>query len=92
VNTVGGVGLNAVFLKFSRDDEYEADATGAQIMALAGYDPNAMATFFEQLRALADPGAQQARHLSSVITRLPRTAKPGSARWPVPWARCRLGW
>ncbi len=51
VNTIGGVGLNAVFLKFSRDDEYQADATGTEMMARAGYDPNAMATFFEQLRA-----------------------------------------
>jgi len=52
VNAIGGVGLNAVFLKFSRDDEYQADRSGAQIMARAGYDPNAMATFFQQLRAL----------------------------------------
>jgi Zn-dependent protease with chaperone function len=52
VNAVGGVGLNAAFLKFSRDDEYQADATGTEIMARAGYDPNAMASFFELLRAL----------------------------------------
>jgi len=51
VNTIGGVGLNAVFMKFSRDDEYEADETGAQIMARAGYNPVSMATMFELLRA-----------------------------------------
>lgn len=58
VSTIGGVGLNAVFLKFSRDDEYQADRTGAQIMARAGYDPNAMASFFQQLRDIQgrDPG------------------------------------
>ena len=58
VNAIGGVGLNTVFLKFSRDDEYQADRTGAQIMARAGYDPNAMASFFQQLRTLQgrDPG------------------------------------
>ena len=50
VNTIGGVGLNAVFLKFSRDDEYEADHVGAEIMAKAGYNPVAMATMFELLR------------------------------------------
>lgn len=50
INTVGGVGLNAVFMKFSRDDEYEADQTGAEIMARAGYNPEAMATMFELLR------------------------------------------
>ena len=50
VNAVGGFGLNAVFLKFSRDDEYQADATGAEIMAKAGYNPVAMADFFALLR------------------------------------------
>ena len=48
---IGGVGLNTVFLKFSRKDELEADATGAEMMARAGYDPLAMATMFEMLRA-----------------------------------------
>jgi Zn-dependent protease with chaperone function len=50
VNAVGGFGLNAAFLKFSRDDEAQADATGAEIMARAGYDPVAMADFFAVLR------------------------------------------
>lgn len=50
VNAVGGFGLNAVFLKFSRDDEYQADAAGAEIMAKAGYNPVAMADFFALLR------------------------------------------
>ena len=59
VSAVGGLGLNAVFLKFSRDDEYEADRLGAQIMASAGYDPSAMADFFGLLRAegARNPGA-----------------------------------
>jgi beta-barrel assembly-enhancing protease len=50
INSVGGFGLNAAFLKFSRDDEYEADATAADMMARAGYDPGAMADFFAVLR------------------------------------------
>jgi len=50
LNTIGGVGLNVAFLKFSRDDEYQADQVGAQIMARAGYDPLAMASLFELLR------------------------------------------
>jgi hypothetical protein len=50
VNALGGFGLNALFLKYSRDDESEADAFGAKIMADAGYDPLEMADFFEKLR------------------------------------------
>ncbi len=51
LNAVGGLGLNAAFLKFGRDDEYQADRLGAEIMAGAGYNPVAMANFFELLRA-----------------------------------------
>ena len=51
VNAIGGFGLNAAFMKFSRSDEYEADALGADMMAKAGYDPVAMATMFATLRA-----------------------------------------
>jgi len=58
VNAVGGLGLNVVFLKFGRDAEYQADELGAQMMAAAGYDPVAMADFFELLRREQgrDPG------------------------------------
>src|SRR5207302_5995934 len=50
INVVGGLGLNAVFLKYSRDAETQADIMGSQIMARAGYDPMEMASFFEILR------------------------------------------
>ena len=58
VNAVGGLGLNVVFLKFGRDAEYQADQLGAEIMAAAGYNPVAMADFFEFLRREQgrDPG------------------------------------
>ena len=49
MNAVGGVGLNALFLKYSRNAETQADIVGAQIMARAGYDPNEMADFFAYL-------------------------------------------
>jgi hypothetical protein len=49
INAIGGVGLNAVFLKFSRSDEYEADLLGVRILSRAGYDPDAMVSFFELL-------------------------------------------
>ena len=47
---VGSLGLNALFMKFSRNAENEADRVGAQMMARAGYDPMAMATFFDLLQ------------------------------------------
>jgi predicted Zn-dependent protease len=56
---IGTVGLNAAFMKFSRNAEYEADSVGAQIMSRAGYDPMAMASFFDLLQAQkrSNPGA-----------------------------------
>jgi hypothetical protein len=59
INAVGGFGLNTLFLKYSRDAETQADVLGAQMMARAGYDPLAMASFFDLLRDQArhDPGA-----------------------------------
>lgn len=38
------------FLKFSRSAEFEADKLGAQYMWASGYDPHALASFFEKLQ------------------------------------------
>jgi predicted Zn-dependent protease len=56
---IGSVGLNALVMKFSRDAENEADRVGAQMMARAGYDPLAMASFFDLLQQQrgSNPGA-----------------------------------
>jgi predicted Zn-dependent protease len=48
---IGSLGVNAAFMKFSRNAEHEADQVGARIMARAGYDPMAMASFFDLLQA-----------------------------------------
>ena len=48
---IGSLGLNAAFMKFSRDAENEADRVGAEMMSRAGYDPMAMADFFDLLQA-----------------------------------------
>jgi Zn-dependent protease with chaperone function len=49
IAALGGFGLNTLFLKFSRTAEEQADVTGAQMMAEAGYDPADMVDFFEIL-------------------------------------------
>jgi beta-barrel assembly-enhancing protease len=40
------------FLKFTRDEERQADYLGLQYMYKAGYDPNAFVSFFEKVEAL----------------------------------------
>jgi predicted Zn-dependent protease len=59
VNVGLGIGLNGIFLKNSREDESEADALGAHIMSEAGYDPVALARFFEKLEARGGPGVPE---------------------------------
>lgn len=49
LNAVGGIGLNALFLKYSRDLETQADIRGAQILAASGYSPQDMVNFFYTL-------------------------------------------
>jgi hypothetical protein len=49
LNTVGGLGLNVLFLKFSRELETQADVRGAQILAASGYSPADMVSFFQTL-------------------------------------------
>jgi predicted Zn-dependent protease len=48
------------FLKFSRDNEREADYLGLQYMYRAGYDPNAFVSFFEKVEA------EERRHPGSI--------------------------
>jgi beta-barrel assembly-enhancing protease len=49
---------NGLFLKFSRDDEREADRVGLQLMTRAGWDARGMVELFEILRheQKRDPG------------------------------------
>ncbi|HEY6842776.1 MAG TPA: M48 family metalloprotease, partial [Thermoanaerobaculia bacterium] len=54
INAVGGLGLNALFLKYSRDLESQADVRGAQILAASGYSPADMVNFFKTLERV-DP-------------------------------------
>ncbi len=54
-----GVGLNGLFLKYSRTDESQADALGSHLMAEAGYNPIEMANFFEKLQSEGGAGVPQ---------------------------------
>jgi Zn-dependent protease with chaperone function len=51
-------GANGIIMKYSREDEAQADAVGAIIMYKAGYNPKAMAQFFQKLAAQGGGGPQ----------------------------------
>jgi predicted Zn-dependent protease len=59
VNVGLGVALDGIFLKNSREDESKADALGAHIMSEAGYDPVALARFFQKLETRGGPGVPE---------------------------------
>ena len=46
IEAAGGIGTLLGRLKWSRDDEHQADALGIETMAAAGYDPHDLEDFF----------------------------------------------
>jgi beta-barrel assembly-enhancing protease len=50
---LGGIGVFFAGLKYSRDDEREADRLGLYEMAQAGFDPSGMVSFFQKLDELS---------------------------------------
>jgi predicted Zn-dependent protease len=46
---IGGAGANLAMLKFSRDDESEADVVGLDIAARAGFDPRAGVALWQKM-------------------------------------------
>ena len=54
-------GAGTIIMKYSRDDESQADAVGAIILYKAGYNPQALADFFQKLAA---EGGQPPQFLS----------------------------
>lgn len=50
--------VDAMLVKgYSRDTEFEADRVGVEIMARAGYDPQALVTYLHTLKAQQDTGS-----------------------------------
>jgi beta-barrel assembly-enhancing protease len=78
----------SVFMKYSRDAEKEADMVGAQIIYDAGYNPEAIVTFFLQLKQQGgsskgpsflashpDPG-DRAQSIQKILSRFPAKNYP----------------
>ena len=85
--SLGQMGISftagTVFMKYSRDAETEADMVGAQIMYDAGFDPTAVVSFFQKLKAQGDRGGPQflsshpdpgnrANDITKILSRFPR--------------------
>jgi predicted Zn-dependent protease len=49
-----GIGVQLLYLKFSRDDERQADALGVEYARRAGFNPARMINFFATLQRLGD--------------------------------------
>lgn len=52
LSSLAEVGVGVLFLKFSRDNEREADSLGVEYATKAGYDASRMAEFFETLKRM----------------------------------------
>jgi hypothetical protein len=87
IGAIGGAGANALFLKFGRTAETQADLEGARIMAEAGYDPRDLANFFKTLQKQSgqrvpeivsdhpDPG-NRVQAINDVLPSLPMSQNP----------------
>jgi predicted Zn-dependent protease len=51
------VGTQLISLKYSRDDENEADLVGLELAARAGYSPDAAVTLWDKMARAAGGGA-----------------------------------
>lgn len=54
ISGVASVGMQLLFLKFSRDDERQADNLGIYYTRSGGYDPGKMVNFFNALQKMGD--------------------------------------
>src|SRR5690606_31610548 len=89
---IASAGLSVLFLKYSRDDERQADDLGLRYMRRASYDPREMADVFAMLERVSaaegggrvpewlsthpDPGDRRAR-ISAQVAALPPDSATG---------------
>lgn len=59
---VAGVAAQGYLLKYSRDDEREADEVGMRYLVQTGYSPYGYVTFFEELAGQSQPPAFLSSH------------------------------
>ncbi len=74
---VGGLGAAAYVQAYSREQEFEADQLGVRYLSRAGYDPQAMASFLDKLRAkdeLVRAGRRERSGVPSFLASHPRAA------------------
>jgi hypothetical protein len=69
--------VNLAGLRFSRDDEADADSRGIDYLEAAGIDPGRLATFFERIERYADK--QGAGHIPSMLSSHPASAERAAA-------------
>ncbi|MDH5773166.1 MAG: M48 family metalloprotease [Rhodospirillaceae bacterium] len=77
---VAAVGAQAALQSYSRDQELQSDMLGVRYMTRAGYDPDAMTSFFTKLRAHQRieglmVGKPDAAEQSNIMATHPRTAE-----------------
>jgi predicted Zn-dependent protease len=55
---LGGMAAQLLFLRYSRDDELEADKLSVEYSSLAGYDPRQVTAFFQTLNRMQEKEGQ----------------------------------
>ena len=58
IMNLGGMAAQLVFLRYSREDELEADKLGVEYAAAAGYDPREVIGFFQTLNRIEEKEGQ----------------------------------
>jgi Zn-dependent protease with chaperone function len=71
IAATGGVASMLASMKYSRDDEHQADALATETLAKAGYDPTDLAAFFQRMDSAEKTG--KAERLLNLLSTHPPT-------------------